>query len=248
MSSLRSVAFLGTLASLALALAGRRLGGGAVVALLRHGEPARRASCPSRRRTCAATCASSTDQQAGPEGAQWDAPVAITFDTGAGSLTYDLGRPTPVSAFVFQGDANDTYKIFGSLDGDARQLQGAGRGRERRGHGPRPAHARRDDHARRRCATCASPTRWATTSFRSPSSRPSACRRTRSRRTSRSSPRRPPRSSSPRSGASAGGTTTPARASRWSLAALGAGAGGVGRLARAKRTPRRASRSCATGC
>jgi hypothetical protein len=59
-----------------------------------------------------------TDQQVGPEGAQWDAPVAITFETGAGTVTYDLGQPTPVSAFVFQGDANDTYKLLGSLDTD----------------------------------------------------------------------------------------------------------------------------------
>jgi hypothetical protein len=58
-----------------------------------------------------------TDESAAPEGAQWDAPPAVVFDTAAGSLTYDLGRPTPVSAFVVQGDANDTYKIFGSLDG-----------------------------------------------------------------------------------------------------------------------------------
>ncbi|HVZ72575.1 MAG TPA: discoidin domain-containing protein [Polyangia bacterium] len=58
-----------------------------------------------------------TDESVGPEGAQWDAPVAAVFETGAGSVTYDLGQARPVSAFVFQGDANDTYKIFGSLDG-----------------------------------------------------------------------------------------------------------------------------------
>jgi hypothetical protein len=58
-----------------------------------------------------------TDDSVGPEGAQWDAPVAAVFETGAGSVTYDLGEARPVSAFIFQGDANDTYKIFGSLDG-----------------------------------------------------------------------------------------------------------------------------------
>jgi hypothetical protein len=58
-----------------------------------------------------------TDGQGAPEGAQWDAAPAVTFETGAGSLTYDLGRPMPVSAFVVQADANDTYKIWGSLDG-----------------------------------------------------------------------------------------------------------------------------------
>jgi hypothetical protein len=58
-----------------------------------------------------------TDEQAAPEGAQWDAPPAITFDTAAGSITYDLGQVTPVSSFTLQADANDTYKIWGSLDG-----------------------------------------------------------------------------------------------------------------------------------
>ncbi|HEX4404008.1 MAG TPA: hypothetical protein VH560_04220, partial [Polyangia bacterium] len=58
-----------------------------------------------------------TDEQAAPEGAQWDAPPAITFDTAAGSITYDLGKVLPVSAFTLQADANDTYKIWGSLDG-----------------------------------------------------------------------------------------------------------------------------------
>jgi hypothetical protein len=60
-----------------------------------------------------------TDGAVAPEGAQWDAPVGVTFDTAAGSLTYDLGQPMPVSAFVVQADANDSYKIFGSLDGSA---------------------------------------------------------------------------------------------------------------------------------
>ena len=58
-----------------------------------------------------------TDGAVAPEGAQWDAPVGVVLETGAGSLTYDLGQPTPVSAFYVQADANDTYKILGSLDG-----------------------------------------------------------------------------------------------------------------------------------
>ena len=58
-----------------------------------------------------------TDGAVGPEGAQWDAPVGITFDTGAGSLTYDLGQPTPITGLYLQADANDTYKILGSSDG-----------------------------------------------------------------------------------------------------------------------------------
>jgi hypothetical protein len=58
-----------------------------------------------------------TDEAVAPEGAQWDSPVAIVLDTPAGSVTYDLGQPTTVGAFYVQADANDTYKIFGSLDG-----------------------------------------------------------------------------------------------------------------------------------
>ena len=58
-----------------------------------------------------------TDGQAAPEGAQWDAPVAVTFEIAAGAITYDLGQPTPLSAFALQADANDIYKIFGSIDG-----------------------------------------------------------------------------------------------------------------------------------
>ncbi|HZL16272.1 MAG TPA: hypothetical protein VFG23_00875 [Polyangia bacterium] len=55
-----------------------------------------------------------TDGAAGPEGAQWDAPVAVILETSAGSLTYDLGAVRPVSSFLLQADANDTYKIFGA--------------------------------------------------------------------------------------------------------------------------------------
>jgi hypothetical protein len=58
-----------------------------------------------------------TDGAVAPEGAQWDAPVAVVLDTAAGSLTYDLGKPTPISGLFVQADANDTYKIQGSLDG-----------------------------------------------------------------------------------------------------------------------------------
>jgi len=58
-----------------------------------------------------------TDGAIAAEGAQWDAPVGVQFDTGAGSLTYDQGQPTPVAGVYLQADANDTYKIMGSLDG-----------------------------------------------------------------------------------------------------------------------------------
>jgi hypothetical protein len=55
-----------------------------------------------------------TDESVAPEGAQWDAPVGVILDTPAGSLTYDLGAVKPVSSFLLQADANDTYKIWGA--------------------------------------------------------------------------------------------------------------------------------------
>jgi hypothetical protein len=55
-----------------------------------------------------------TDGAAAPEGAQWDSPVVVILDTPAGSITYDLGSVRPVSSFLVQADANDTYKIFGA--------------------------------------------------------------------------------------------------------------------------------------
>jgi spermidine synthase len=57
-----------------------------------------------------------TDGAASHEGAAWDAPTAITF-SGGGSITYDLGGPRSVSAAYVQADANDTYRLSGSLDG-----------------------------------------------------------------------------------------------------------------------------------
>lgn len=55
-----------------------------------------------------------TDGRVAPEGAQWDAPVGVFLDTLAATLTYDLGEVRPVSSFMLQADANDTYKIFGA--------------------------------------------------------------------------------------------------------------------------------------
>ncbi len=58
-----------------------------------------------------------TDGAVGPEGAEWDAPVAVTWDTLGGSLTYDLGAAHQVAAVFVQADANDTYRLTGSLEG-----------------------------------------------------------------------------------------------------------------------------------
>jgi spermidine synthase len=57
-----------------------------------------------------------TDGNVGPEGAIWDAPVAITLAATGASVTYDLGTPRSISAIFLQADANDTYGILGSLD------------------------------------------------------------------------------------------------------------------------------------
>ena len=98
-----------------------------------------------------------------------------------GSLTYDLGRSAPVSAFRSRRDANDTYKIFGARSTAGRQLQAAGRDRQRRRRRTRPAHAPRRRSRRRWSASCASASPSATTPSRSPSFRPTAGRRRRSR-------------------------------------------------------------------
>jgi hypothetical protein len=58
-----------------------------------------------------------TDEAVAPEGATWDAPPAVLFDTSASTVTWDLGAATTVSALAIQADANDTYTAWGSLDG-----------------------------------------------------------------------------------------------------------------------------------
>jgi hypothetical protein len=115
MPSLRSVAFWGTL--LALAVAPRAHAAEALTSPACGTENLLAGKLPSGQQDMRGNMSLVTDGAAAPEGAQWDAPVTVTFDTPAGSLTYDLGGPTPVSAFSIQADANDTYKIFGSLDG-----------------------------------------------------------------------------------------------------------------------------------
>jgi hypothetical protein len=58
-----------------------------------------------------------TDGQVGAEGTVWDAPVGVVLETPSAQVTYDLGEPREISAIVVQADANDTYKVRGSLDG-----------------------------------------------------------------------------------------------------------------------------------
>lgn len=58
-----------------------------------------------------------TDGIVGQEGAQWDAPVVVMLGATGGELIYDLGEARDVGALFMQGDANDVYKVSGSLDG-----------------------------------------------------------------------------------------------------------------------------------
>jgi hypothetical protein len=58
-----------------------------------------------------------TDGVVSPEGAIWDAPLAVVLETGASTLSWDLGAPTTVNAAWVQADANDYYTLWGSMDG-----------------------------------------------------------------------------------------------------------------------------------
>jgi hypothetical protein len=58
-----------------------------------------------------------TDEQITPEGSMWDSQPAVIFDTAASTVTWDLGAVTTIRSFAIQADANDTYTIWGSMDG-----------------------------------------------------------------------------------------------------------------------------------
>jgi hypothetical protein len=58
-----------------------------------------------------------TDGIRAPEGAIWDAPLAVVMETAAATLTWDLGAVVPLTAAWIQADANDTYTVWGSVDG-----------------------------------------------------------------------------------------------------------------------------------
>jgi hypothetical protein len=94
---------------------------------LTRATPTRAASCgtenllagkkPSQSQDIKGDVVLVTDGQVGAEGTVWDAPVGVILETPSAQLTYDLGEPREVSAIVVQADANDTYKVRGSLDG-----------------------------------------------------------------------------------------------------------------------------------
>jgi len=65
-----------------------------------------------------------TDEQIVPEGSTWDAQPAALFDTAASTVTWDLGVVTKIQSFAVQADANDTYTIWGSVDGKEYKVYG----------------------------------------------------------------------------------------------------------------------------
>jgi len=79
-----------------------------------------------------------TDGKVDSDGADWDAASAVTW-MGQGHVTYDLGAPTELRAVTMQGDANDVYRLAGSLDGSQGSFKVLGELRNVRdqGHGLR---------------------------------------------------------------------------------------------------------------
>jgi hypothetical protein len=65
-----------------------------------------------------------TDEAVTPEGAMWDSQPAVILDTAASTVTWDLGTVTLIRALVLQADANDTYTIWGSIDGKEYKIFG----------------------------------------------------------------------------------------------------------------------------
>lgn len=58
-----------------------------------------------------------TDGIVVPEGAIWDGPSGVRLEGEGASLAYDLGAVRAVGAVYLQADANDVYRVTGSVDG-----------------------------------------------------------------------------------------------------------------------------------
>jgi hypothetical protein len=65
-----------------------------------------------------------TDETLATEGSVWDASLAAIFETGASVVTWDFGQVVSVRSLAIQADANDTYNVWGSLDGKEYKLMG----------------------------------------------------------------------------------------------------------------------------
>ncbi|MFZ5893733.1 MAG: fused MFS/spermidine synthase [Myxococcota bacterium] len=59
-----------------------------------------------------------TDGAIAREGAEWDAAPALVLQGQRSFVTFDLGEPREVRAVYVQADANDTYRVDGSLESD----------------------------------------------------------------------------------------------------------------------------------
>ena len=99
----------------------------ASLALASYSSPAAAAPCgtenliagkkPSASQAIKGDLGQVTDGVVAPEGAAWDSAVTVTLEGATSSITYDLGEAREISAIVAQADANDTYKVMGSVDG-----------------------------------------------------------------------------------------------------------------------------------
>jgi hypothetical protein len=58
-----------------------------------------------------------TDEAVAPEGSLWNSTPAITLETGASTVTWDLGAVYALQVVLVQADANDVYHLWGSTDG-----------------------------------------------------------------------------------------------------------------------------------
>lgn len=63
-----------------------------------------------------------TDGMVAREGAEWDAAPAVVLQSERAFATFDLGTPREIRALVVQGDANDTYRVEGSIADDAQSF------------------------------------------------------------------------------------------------------------------------------
>jgi hypothetical protein len=107
----------------------RALAGAALLTLLSLSRGVAAATCgpenllagrlPSAATDLRGTPAQLTDGVVAQEGAEWNAPVVTTLGSPSAEVIYDLGEVREITALYMQGDANDVYKISGSVDGTA---------------------------------------------------------------------------------------------------------------------------------
>ena len=123
--------------------------------------------------TCAGTVRGSPTAWSPPKGRCGTRPRRWCCETGAATITWDLGQVTTVRAAWVQADANDNYTVWGSLDGERFTRSRAGRDRGRAARPARPqgvpgwvcrpatsASARGRGTASIRCPSCSCSARY----------------------------------------------------------------------------------------